>query len=1676
MAQSDSAYGHIVSFGMNHPISTGSVNNELQIVKALLSELNSGATDATDLYIAYTNTPIVGNNPSADYYFASEFDTDNTQLILNNNENHRSMALTTSYESNADTTTNGSQNDKVIISSTVDANVTSEVLDDSSAYANATAKITLSDPYYTNSSPLAFTDGASTYNGYFDKTNISKFLTTRNVNSNSAHSNGQGTITAQEYASWNTRDSNYGCFLVNGTVSTDSTTGAPSATDYISSDPANILNPSMDYSISINPVSANDDPIFGRYQLSYVNQNLVDVSYNDAIYDEYGIIFNGNLKYVSDTAYSSFTTNVNASITENYLPTTLTVSELESWLIETTGVYADGFFFEVEGNSFNASLVGTNSNADNFPVDFDLTSMNFDAKNMYILEQSMTTDASNGSAALLPSLSVQSATYNNVFTITNGSLALQQTSDVSYGYIELVDGYENLDVNNYNTNGLISVYNSSKLSVEGDNTNFPRATYTSGSTGTGDILDNFVVQYAGDSSLETSVGVLSGDDLLADISYNVSCLVAQTTTNDSLSSWNNFIAYNNSAVAVVKDTNSTITPSAITFYDNSNNYTNNTVLTVIDIACNKKWSESKIYDENDAQISGIVADIVTTNSDVSFNLKDIRLKLTAKTLSDLSLTPTNSWVLSCPDSNLTSSTGKMGFIGDSAIVDYLLGEVGDTSLLSNTLSVRFEPTSTSIQANKFTKFRTQIVTSYDVSGVSYTQTTYDDEFDATISAPSYNADVLIDTTNYTKPANTKLYKRSYSQTVSVKIPLRFGNYNNIFITTPTVTQTVEYYVLTDDTNNNAELPRFSLKDVRDASGAILNAIFTMSTSNTVITFSKNTFKTHKYSLEKKTNTSWDNVSLEGVVYHADLWYNTQTTIPSSIGTFAVSQTISPSVSTISYNYLYIDMELEKTTSSFTISGVDIYPATMDTIISNNGSIDFSTFNFSSVSGAIGTSNLDDVTYIRDSEVNPNTQANTTLSSSGYTFKFAGELYLSIRIIICPDGMFKCVKNSTIGPITTTTTYHTIDTINSQPSLKLQEGVYAYGGLLAAQSNVSYANWKLNNDAISATYYGTTGFTSERITSVNQVFRPAANLRGFKTTIVRGFTPNLNTIIYRTPTTYLFKMAGYESSGNIYTGINAATFGGIYILDNSYFHSIFNQVYGTKTWNFVASYGTYTITNKASLSATASTTTVDSFRLLISDRKDVNVVSTSLNVLADYYSLSYTDTSSLTVRRNSDIKAQNYNVNPAGYTTVSSDVFLTAQLRDTTRRNLIGNILDIHFTSGDYIPDMSLCHFSICPPYFKFSAIDPSGVTSIPFNSALRTPIDRYVAVDRTGNSYTPFSGHSTINNITFNKNSSKYYLEYFTDSDSNAKNLNVNNYKVAISLANGLVSDGTNDAYESFYSSTIIDNDDNAYVDLSLNSTELTIGINQQKLSLLSGFTIYDASYTEYNLQMKIGSIFISDPINTYDGTIDIILEFRAGDCTQITLYSVNSIVVDSANDNLDVTISRYSSTTGISNDFLTRSSRGLNIPWSTLETMKLSTPLLSSSELGTVTRSTGLFLNNLRTTYLSSLPSWVLQSPTSTLPRLAIIPTNLTGQRFIRQFLTTSKNVPKKTTILELQDHVRKVDNFGVPIHRITYGGGLEGYVLSLNSTVIRERVGSEPTTYLVDKINSGLPTTNSF
>ena len=82
-SQSASAKGYAVKFGKNHAVSQGSVNHELQIVKSLLSELNSGLTDAIDKYSDYTSTSKDNNNPNESQYFASDFDKDNIQIHRN---------------------------------------------------------------------------------------------------------------------------------------------------------------------------------------------------------------------------------------------------------------------------------------------------------------------------------------------------------------------------------------------------------------------------------------------------------------------------------------------------------------------------------------------------------------------------------------------------------------------------------------------------------------------------------------------------------------------------------------------------------------------------------------------------------------------------------------------------------------------------------------------------------------------------------------------------------------------------------------------------------------------------------------------------------------------------------------------------------------------------------------------------------------------------------------------------------------------------------------------------------------------------------------------------------------------------------------------------------------------------------------------------------------------------------------------------------------------------------------------------------------------------------------------------------------------------------------------------------------------------------------------------------
>ena len=148
---------------------------------------------------------------------------------------------------------------------------------------------------------------------------------------------------------------------------------------------------------------------------------------------------------------------------------------------------------------------------------------------------------------------------------------------------------------------------------------------------------------------------------------------------------------------------------------NTNTYSNNNdnKLSVIDIECNKLWSESKAYDTTDTQISGLTADIKSFNmTSVPLDLKDIRFVVTAKSLSDLSLEASGNWVLSCPDSVVTTSSEKLGLIDDSMITEKLLTEADS---VTDYLFAHIVPRIDSVIASKFTKFHYNLIQDFKFS-------------------------------------------------------------------------------------------------------------------------------------------------------------------------------------------------------------------------------------------------------------------------------------------------------------------------------------------------------------------------------------------------------------------------------------------------------------------------------------------------------------------------------------------------------------------------------------------------------------------------------------------------------------------------------------------------------------------------------------------------------------------------------------------------------------------------------------------------------------------------------------------------------------------------------------------------------------------------------------------------
>ena len=1652
--------GSVIKTKSTSLINTASLASfEAKIAAALLSE-SSVANGTGELDSLIGTTTRTGQNHRSEAFLGSEIEVVTSQDLTNRNH-----IIVANYVSNEDTTSNGEQTNTVRINNTTNPVVTSKVLDDSSSYKNTSVRVTLEDPYFTPNT--VFSDVCGNYNCTFDASgnqlvNQTKVAHTRNVNANTAHSNEtQSTIHAAELTNWNIANENKICGpnFVNGYVTIDSTTGHPTEFPYANDNSLNILSNNFTVTLK-DDVSNNLVPIFGRYQATFSSTTgsnvTVDITGSDpslvmttdpTIWDQ----FEGTLEASG---------NINLPVPLTDLPSVIAAAELVSWVLPATDVN-NGFTLTISSQSFTSQAIFYDASYSS-PISLNLSNMNFDIKNEYILEKSMETNAtvisstvSNGTSTLT-NPTIQGTTYENKLTVTNGSLALQQTVDVSNGYYVLLDGVESIssvDISG-GVDGIIQSYDSSRIATASDSpTVFPRASRTAVSSTAG-ILDNFAVQYkASETGYESSVGLLTGTDLTAlSITYDVTTLAGQTTTLEGSANWSNTIGVNNKAIAIVKDTNPSITISDISFHENSNDYSanNENKLSVIDIACNKVWSESKVYrsiEGNDAEITGITADVKSVNmGEIPLDLKDIRFVFTAKVLSDLTLVSSaNDWTLSCSNDTLTSTTDNLGVIDDNVITNLLL--TGDDNT-SGSISVVLKPRTTQCLAKDFTKFHQQI----EITHNGNTQITYNDEFEILGPPNKVTHPESAEITNFLNvPANTKLFKRSFTETFKVKIPLRFGYFDNLFLTSEDIEHTVEYYVLKDTNNNDADLPRYFLNGVKRNDDTPLYATITPTTWTTNISFTNKDFKPYNIGLNKKdADGIWESVTLTSQA-HGDIWYNTPSTIISPIGSFNLALTLPPNVSSLSYTSFFIDLELDKGTSSFTISGKNFSASDLNSMTGTN----LNTFALvgSSYGQAISYAN-NAVSYTRDSVVDPNNQAATTLTAAGFTFKLVGEMYLGIRIFVCPNGIFKSVKTS---DLTSSTTYLNIVPIAGTPSLILDTGVYANGSLNSAIRGTSSATLSLNSDAISATYYGTTGFAYERISSLNQEFRPLTGARGFKTTIVRGFTPNLSTIIDRTLSTVTIDLAGYTFSTSLLNDINAVggtNMGGITMSSNSGNISMYPTAFGTRVWTINLGFGSYEITDVVIVGDTPVITYVPSYKTVISDRKGLKLISTSLNTNNFTYEVQYSSANTLTFRRNPDITAPNFVDNPAGYSFVAQ--FTPEQLRDPSGVT-IGNVLLFRYTQSGTIPNIN-CQFSICPPYLEFSAIDPSGVTSIPFNSTLQTPVKRYLPVNNVNTStpgtYYPFLNHPSIDNIKFAQQNVKQYLAYCNTPNNVFNYMNLNNYNIKVELGSGLdISGGVygyvND-WSTIYGPTPIltdseYSDDKIRITAPDSTRKFQIFINQQKHPSFSNFFIYDSSFAEYNLQLEIGSSFISG--SNY-GSNSILLEFVAGDCTSLDLYTLRTL--KRVGDNLQATIDRYQSGAGISSQFLiSASASGLSIPYSSRYSATVSVPLNSSQALGSTVRTLSTYLTNLKTSLSSTtFSSWTTESVGDNSSKLTLIAGTNAGKTQIVNFLTLSPVVSKSILSLTLEDSHRLEDIFGVAKYRVTQNGSVVTQAANLLSS----------------------------
>ena len=1634
--QEDLADAWNVKLGKNDDYSkyglagSGAANTTLEkaIERALLSEASTAA--GIDDFKSYTSLTTNTTTHQVRQIASGDVQALPVDYI------HRNAVVVADYLSNVDTSGYASAASTVAIKSAGPLQAAPTFIkDDSAAFENATVKFTITDPYLT--SPT-FSDSTTTYTGTFNTatTGAKNYQYTRNVNANSAHTDELPSITATEHTNWNTRSDPYGPGFVNGYVSLDATTYAPSVTLYGLNTSQNILDPANGNFV-VDYVAGT--PQVGRYALVFTNNATATAG------ELVPIVSNNmqDLVVVADvTDYNNFVGDpINTPVPLIQLPIVgdLNPTNLQNYLPVDNSSVKSGFLFEItgpEGGTVGEFLV-KNTSKEGFvgaPISIVAENMSFSLANKYLLEKSVDPV---GEHDLLESVTVSgvASPVINKLVVTNGSLTLSGDDSSKF---TIVDGdSETLTSAQGVTNGTIDVYNSDPVSAYNTSEGvFPRA-----AGGSASVFSNCAVNYVNtETSYKAGVGVLSESAKTTDRSYEITTLAAQTTSADPVIT--NKIGVSNKAIAFVNQLNNVIAATDISF-NNSNAETAANELVVVDFICQGNWQEGSLYTKDESNvvtpITNIVVDIAASNVNMS-GIVDLRTVLNINDLTTLNLyTNLNSdgWGLSYASgtTSLQTSLDKQGIFDSELIANYI--NVNESEGYNMSFHVTFNKAE--IGAHRYNEgvFYNVVDIGYpniDEDGLSIENLTYrllNTDFTIT-STNETETPVLLPQGNYTGiPAGHTLYQITRTENIAISAPLLFGNYSNIVLTTPTFTQTTTYYQLK---YSDSIVPNSFLKDIKLTTGNLgIKATISLAGLSLVgAVFKASDFTSFSATLQRQQVLGGEWTDVAGGFVGVDLFANIPSTMVSTIGSFTYSFTTTGTTTLAGAGgqQVYIDMSL-KAGTSHTIVGKRFTAAQVDALVTSYLSSEFD------LAAATGTPMTGLTVDYVPGDTAGGVVGTATLSGGGYTFEYPNNLIANIRVISCPVGMFKVVR--TVGVVEGVPAYPTItDYSTALPYLRLDDGVYVYGGLTTSVAGDT-ATWTLLNDAIRINYWTGYGGDYARVVSVGQIHEAAGGVaRRIINTLVRGYTANSTVTMLRIGASAVLQSAGYQTASfDLHTDIYYdEIFGGLYITA-SQLRSMYANSITELTFLLSINYGTYTIVDRAESGAESVTSYVPAYKTVISNRYGVKIISTSLSIRDEaQYRITYATDETLNVyyiSGDAGIISQSTSKGNFPATPVAS--FSVNDLKTTGQVNLVGGVLNFHFTSETNIPALE-CFFTIAPAFLKFQAIDPSSVTSVPFVQSGVTKVTRYAYVNHaTGGvqTFNPFSNVTNMNNISI-ATAVRTFDQYKDTSSSTVYGLDIGTNVLTIEYASGF------DTVPTY--STVIENEPipvapvTAYLDGKVQISSFAdgtceIAMNQNKISTTSpviftgvppGSPLGDES--DYNLLVQLGSHLLAPP--------PVVLKFNAGDCTGLTFYGIDTMSI--AESTLTVALSKYTNTAGINSDLFTAEVRnGLRIN-ATNKYVKLYYTSAVSTITGSAAKLTDM-LADIRSQITNSSLGWT-DSGSNSEELLWLKPNNENGKSVLSNAFLVNKNIPRSIHVVQLQDAFRLQDNAGVPVYRVTYGG----------------------------------------